>query len=270
MRTKLISGLLFIVALLGLSGCARQAAANSWPRIEQSEKVVIGLDDTFVPMGFREKNGQIEGYDIDLARAVFKRYGVHVDFQTIDWSMKETELKNQTIDLIWNGYTKTPERAKKVGFSAPYLVNHQVLVTKANQNITSAAKMRGKTLGVQTGSSGASDLDGSPQLLKRYIKNQSPVLYDTFNNGLIDLNAGRIQGLLMDEIYARYYIAHEPNPESYRVVSVNFPSEHFAVGMRKSDKVLKSKIDAAFEALEKDGTMAKLQKKWFGHAVQVK
>lgn len=155
--------------------------------------------------------------------------------------MKETELKNQTIDLIWNGYTKTPERAKKVGFSAPYLVNHQVLVTKANQNITSAAKMRGKTLGVQTGSSGASDLDGSPQLLKRYIKNQSPVLYDTFNNGLIDLNAGRIQGLLMDEIYARYYIAHEPNPESYRVVSVNFPSEHFAVGMRKSDKVLKSK-----------------------------
>ncbi len=58
MRTKLISGLLFIVALLGLSGCARQAAANSWPRIEQSKKVVIGLDDTFVPMGFRERMGK--------------------------------------------------------------------------------------------------------------------------------------------------------------------------------------------------------------------
>ena len=58
-----------------------------------NQKVVIGLDDTFVPMGFRQKNGQLAGYDIDLAKAVFKRYGINVDFQTIDWSMKETELK---------------------------------------------------------------------------------------------------------------------------------------------------------------------------------
>ncbi len=79
------------------------------------------MDDTFVPMGFREKNGSLEGFDIDLARAVFKRYGIKADFQTIDWSMKETELRNQTIDLIWNGYTVTPQR-KKTGIDVAFLL----------------------------------------------------------------------------------------------------------------------------------------------------
>lgn len=79
---------------------------------------------------FGKKNGKLVGYDVDLARAVFKQYGIKVDFQTIDWSMKETELRNGTIDLIWNGYTITKARAKSVAFSRPYLENQQILVTK--------------------------------------------------------------------------------------------------------------------------------------------
>ena len=126
-----ISLLLAVVCgVFALSACARTSQKNSWPRIQQDKKVVIGLDDSFVPMGFRAKSGKIVGYDIDLAKAVFKQYGVKCSFQTIDWSMKETELRNQTIDLIWNGYSVTPDRQKQVLFSNPYLKNHQVLVSK--------------------------------------------------------------------------------------------------------------------------------------------
>ena len=109
--------LLVIPAVL-LSGCEsvtqRAGTQDTWSRIEKRGKVIVGLDDSFVPMGFRERDGKLVGYDIDLAKAVFKQYGIKVDFQTIDWSMKETELKNGTIDLIWNGYSMTPERAKQV------------------------------------------------------------------------------------------------------------------------------------------------------------
>ncbi len=259
-----LAALIALVAV-GASGCARRTAQNSWPRIKQTKKVVIGLDDSFVPMGFREKNGNLEGFDIDLAKAVFKLYGVKPDFQSIEWSMKETEMKNQTIDLIWNGYSKTPERAKKVAFSNDYLVNHQLLVTKTKDHINSFADMRGKSLGVQTGSSGAAALDANPKLLKQYIKGQDPVLYDTFTNAFLDLNAGRIQGIFMDEVYARYYVAHQPNPSSYKILtSDGFDSEAFAVGMRKSDTELQAKINAGFKTLEKNGTMAKLKHKWFG------
>ncbi|WP_225047385.1 amino acid ABC transporter substrate-binding protein [Lacticaseibacillus kribbianus] len=256
--------LALLVTLVAAAGCARTKAADSWPRIKQDKRVVIGLDDTFVPMGFRQKNGQLAGYDIDLARAVFKLYGIKADFQPIEWSMKETEMKNQTIDLIWNGYSVTPERKKQVAFSADYLVNHQILVTKVKDGVTKLSDMTGKSLGVQTGSSGAAALDAQPRLLKRYIKNQEPVLYDTFNEAFLDLNAGRIQGIFMDEVYARYYVAHQKDPKSYRILTGDFDSEAFAVGMRKSETTLKAKINEGFKVLEQNGTIAKLQAKWFG------
>ena len=96
-------------------------------------------------MGFRQKNGKLVGYDVDLARAVFKQYGIKADFQPIDWSMKETELKNGTIDLLWNGYSINSSRRKKVAFSRPYLKNEQILVTKKASNILNFAGMKGKS-----------------------------------------------------------------------------------------------------------------------------
>lgn len=272
MKKKLIA----VVTLLAcfamvLSACgdkksvAKEAnTADTWSTIQKRHRVIIGLDDTFVPMGFRQKNGDLVGFDIDLAKAVFKQYGIEADFQPIDWNMKETELRNRTIDLIWNGYTITPERKAQIAFSNPYLANRQVLVSKKADNITSFKKMQGKTLGVQTSSSGASLLDQHPDKLKKYIKNQTPVMYDSFNNALMDLDAKRIQGLLIDSVYANYYIQHEKDPDSYRTLYGGFTGEDFAVGMRKGDKTLKKKIDQAFVELAKTGELQKINQKWFG------
>ena len=259
---------------LTLAGCgndqksvAQEAnTADTWSSIKKRGRVIIGLDDTFVPMGFREKNGKLVGYDIDLAKAVFKQYGIKADFQPIDWNMKETELRNRTIDLIWNGYTITPAREKQLLFSRPYMANRQVLVTKTNENITSFAGMKGKTLGAQTSSSGASLLDEHPKMLKDYIKGKNPVLYDSFNNALMDLNDNRIQGLLIDSVYAGYYISKEKDPSSYRVTRGGFDGEDFAAGMRKGDKTLKRKIDAGLQELANTGELQRINKKWFGNS----
>jgi len=259
---------------LSLAGCgnsqksvAQEAnTTDTWSHIKKRGRVIIGLDDTFVPMGFREKSGKLVGYDIDLAKAVFKQYGIKADFQPIDWNMKETELRNRTIDLIWNGYTITPARQKQLLFSRPYMANRQVLVTKTAENITTFKGMQGKTLGAQTSSSGASLLDEKPTMLKNYIKGKTPVLYDSFNNALMDLDANRIQGLLIDSVYAGYYISKEKDPASYRVTRGGFDGEDFAVGMRKGDKTLKSKIDKGLQNLANTGELQKINKKWFGNS----
>ena len=262
--------LLVIPAVL-LSGCEsvtqRADTQDTWSRIEKRGKVIVGLDDSFVPMGFRERDGKLVGYDIDLAKAVFKQYGIKVYFQTIDWSMKETELKNGTIDLIWNGYSMTPERAKQVAFSRPYLLNRQVLVTKKKDHINNFNDMKGKVLGVQNGSTGMTDLDEYPKLLKDKIKGKSPILYDTFPNAFIDLNANRIQGILMDEVYANYYIQHQANAKSYSTyISNKMGADYFAVGMRKGDKTLKKKVNEGLKRLQEDGQLKKINEKWFGKA----
>ena len=97
--------ILFISACSGISVNRKANAVDNWSHIKQRGYVTVGVDDTFVPMDFRQKNGQLIGYDVDLANAVFKQYGINVSFQTIDWSMITTDLKNCTIDLIWNGFS---------------------------------------------------------------------------------------------------------------------------------------------------------------------
>lgn len=261
--------LCLVLPALLLGGCEnvtyRANHQDTWSRIQRRHKVIVGLDDSFVPMGFRQKNGKLVGYDIDLAKAVFKQYGIKVDFQTIDWSMKETELKNGTIDLLWNGYSVTPQRAKKVAFSRVYLLNKQILVTKKKDHVQGFNGMTGKTLGVQNGSTGMTMLDEYPKLLKDRIKGHKAILYDTFPNAFIDLNANRIQGILMDEVYANYYIQHQSNKNSYATYSNGkIPADKFAVGMRKGDRTLRTKVNQGLKTLQRNGQLRKINEKWFG------
>jgi len=253
-----------------LSGCGesvtkRADTQDTWSTIKKRGTVVVGLDDSFVPMGFREKSGKLEGYDIDLARAVFKLYGIKISFQTIDWSMNATELRNGTIDLIWNGYTKNPQREKVVAFSNTYLKNKQILVSLKKNKINSFNDMTGKTLGAQSGSSGYESLENNPKVLKDKIAKKTPIQYDTFTNAFLDLNAGRIQGLLIDSVYANYYIKHEANSADYNETPGTFQTEDFAVGMRKGDKTMKRKINDGLKTLKANGTLDKINRKWFGN-----
>ncbi|EGO8275702.1 amino acid ABC transporter substrate-binding protein [Enterococcus faecalis] len=269
MKKKSSLALLVICcSLLLFTGCGkRKNSEDQWTRINEEKRIIIGLDDSFVPMGFQDKAGKIVGFDVDLAKAVFKLYGISVDFQPIDWSMKETELQNQTIDLIWNGYTKTSERAEKVQFTQPYMTNDQVLVSLKEKNIATASDMQGKILGVQNGSSGYDGFESQPNVLKKFVKDQTPILYDGFNEAFLDLKSGRIDGLLIDRVYANYYLSHEDNLKNYTISHVGYDNEDFAVGVRKSDNQLVQKINAAFETLRNDGTLSKISQKWFGEDV---
>lgn len=261
--------MLLLIPSLLLSGCesvtTRANHQDTWSRIERRKKVIIGLDDSFVPMDFRQRNGKLVGYDVDLARAVFKQYGIRVSFQPIDWSMKETELKNGTIDLLWNGYTVNNARRKKVAFSRNYLKNRQILVTLKKYHINNFNDLTGKSLGVQTGSTGYAVMNNQLKSVKDKLKGKAPILYDAFPNAFIDLNANRIQGILMDEVYANYYVKHQKDPRAYKLyISKDVPPEYFAVGMRKGDKTLRRKINTGLGRLQRNGQLRRINEKWFG------
>jgi len=250
-------------SVLLLAGCGPNHQQDQWASIQKKQKIVIGIDDSFVPMTYRAKNGQLTGFDIELARAIFKGSGIKIDFQTIDWDMKETELNNQTIDLIWSGYSKTAQRAKRVAFSTPYLTNHQMIVSLKSQPINQIADLTGQKLGVQTGSSGMEQLDSRPTILKQKIAQKTAILYDTYNNAFIDLQAKRIDGLLIDEVYAEFEIKARQNGADFQAIESPFAAEQFAVGMRPQDKKLRQFINQRYATLKANGQLAKIQAKWF-------
>ncbi|HEM3624747.1 TPA: amino acid ABC transporter substrate-binding protein [Streptococcus suis] len=267
---KIVLGVVALVSSLALVACGSSDSAtksDNWSTYESEKSITIGFDKTFVPMGFEQTDGSYTGFDIDLANAVFEKYGITVEWQPIDWDLKETELTNGNIDLIWNGYSITDERKEKVLFTNPYMDNQQVLVTKKSSNISQVSDMNDKVLGAQAGSSGYSVFEGQPAILKDIVKNNDASQYATFNEALIDLKNDRIDGLLIDRVYANYYLQQEGIIDDYNIIDAGFENESFAVGARQSDTTLVENINKAFTELYKEGKFQEISQKWFGDDV---
>ena len=222
-KRKGILGLLALVgaAVMSLAGCTQLVSnpkVDNWDKYQQQHSITVGFDNTFVPMGFEEKNGNYAGFDIELAQYVSKKLGITVKFQPIDWDMKETELQNGTIDAIWNGYSATDERREKVAFTIPYMQNTQILVVKKTSGIHSVEDMTGKVLGAQNGSSGMLDFEEHPEVLKNRVKGGDVDQYQSVNEAIIDLKNDRIDALLIDRVYADYYLTTEGIAGEYDTV----------------------------------------------------
>lgn len=265
-RRQIIGNGLVLLVIALISGFFWYRTAHSqdtWRQVTADKTVVVGIDDTFVPMGFRDKDGKLVGYDVELARQSLKKIGLKAKFQVIDWSMKETELKTGHIDMIWNGYTKNADRAKKVAFSNSYHHDKQVIVSMKNQQINRLSDLKGKKLGAQTGSSGLLTYDQKGNKLKKIVgSNAQP--YDTFDKALNDLQVGRLNAVLIDADYAGYYIAHEKDPQAFKTIDTNFGQDSYGVGMRKGDVTLIKKVNEALAKSKADGTIDKLSQKYFG------
>ena len=271
-KRKGILGLLALVgmAVMSLAGCTQLASnptVDNWDKYQQQKSITVGFDNTFVPMGFEEKNGNYAGFDIELAKYVSKKLGITVHFQPIDWDMKETELQNGTIDAIWNGYSATDERREKVAFTIPYMQNTQILVVKKTSGIHSVEDMAGKVLGAQNGSSGMLDFEEHPEVLKNRVKGGDADQYQSVNEAIIDLKNDRIDALLIDRVYADYYLTTEGIADEYDTIPSGFESESFAVGVRPADKKLLEALNQVFKELYQEGIFQQISQKWFGEDV---
>jgi polar amino acid transport system substrate-binding protein len=256
------------VALLSLgtllAACSKQesapAAAEPAPApVAAVTKIVVGLDDNFPPMGFRDEKNELVGFDIDMAKEAAKRLNIEVEFKPIDWNAKEAELKGKRVDALWNGLTITEERKQNIAFTAPYMENHQIIVVPANSPIKTKADLAGKVVGAQEGSSAVDAIKKEEAVFKSFKE------LKTFGDNvtaLMDLTTGRLEAVVVDEVVGRYYVAKKPG--DYAVLDDNFGTEEYGVGLRKDDTDLHGKIDKALADMKQDGAAAKIAEQWFG------
>ncbi|WP_024614451.1 amino acid ABC transporter substrate-binding protein [Clostridium sp. Ade.TY] len=266
MRKVLIE--IFIWILVILSGIFIINLLNQDDKTEDTNKLIVGYDDTFVPMGFKNDKGVVTGFDVDFAKAVGKKINKEIVFQPIDWTTKETELRNKEIDLIWNGYSVTKEREKQVAFSIPYIGDKQVIIVRSNSKIENKNDLKGKNVGVQAASS-ASDAISKDKKFLNSLNGKNYISYQSNNDALMDLDAKRIDAVVADEVLARYYM-NARGEDKYKVLKENFGEEDFAVGIRKDDKKLQEEINNGLKEVIKDGTASKISEKWFGKDIILK
>lgn len=182
------------------------ATDDSWNKVKESGKFVLGLDDSFPPMGFRDDNNEIVGFDIDVAKEVCSRLGVELVLQPISWDAKEQELSTGKVDCLWNGFSYSDERNEQMCLSEPYMDNRQVVVVTENSPIKTLADLKDKTLAVQAGSTAVEALDSVPEV-KDSLKDGKGVEVKDNVLAMMDLGTGGSDAVLMDEVVARYYIA---------------------------------------------------------------
>ncbi len=261
---KKLTAVLLLTAGAMLAACgkqepAAQAVAESAPPPAAITKIVVGLDDNFPPMGFRDEKNELVGFDIDMAREAAKRMGVQVEFKPIDWSAKEAELSAKRVDALWNGLTITEERKKNIDFSAPYMENHQIVVVAANSAIKTKADMAGKVVGAQEGSSAVDAVKKDEAVFASFKE------LKTFGDNvtaLMDMATGRLDAVVVDEVVGRYYVAKKPT--EYAVIEEHFGTEDYGVGVRKGDTELHQKLDKALADMKADGAAAAIATQWFG------
>ncbi|WP_419785668.1 amino acid ABC transporter substrate-binding protein [Pseudodesulfovibrio sp.] len=250
----------FLLLALALSAATAFAADDSWNRVKESGKLVIGLDDAFPPMGFRDDKGVLIGFDVDAAEAVGKRLGITIVWQPTEWKGVINSLYAKKFDCIWNGMTITPEREKKVAFSKPYLMDGQIATVSVNEKaIKTLDDLGGKKVGVQAGSPA---LEAAKELPKKAGEIRE---YDTNPKAFLDLEAGRINSVVVDNVTGRYYMASRAG--KYRALPGFITKEPFGVAFRLEDVALRSMIQKAIDEMIADGTMGTISRKWFGEDV---
>lgn len=251
--------LTLVIAMMMLGACTQahvEEGDMSLKTIMDDGKMIVGFSE-YPPMGFKE-NGEVMGFDIDIANEVAERLGVEAEFVYIDWNAKVLELNGKNIDMIWNGLTITADREKEILFSKPYFDNRIVILSLKDSGIDQIADLSAKKVGVELQSSGQAAVESNAV----FTNIDELIKYTTITEAILDLKAGGIDAVVADEIFARYAVSKEVN--RYQIASEVFNSENYGIGFRLQDVALRDKIDAIIDEMAADGTATEISMKWFG------
>ena len=252
-------GVLLLCAMLVLTGCSSSSSSDD-PLADGV--LTIAVDDTYLPMEFRDDNNDLVGFDIDLGNALAEQLGVKAEFVTVAWDGIFTGLTSNQYDVIISSTSITPERQESYSQSDPYIANGIVIVSRVDDTskATTFEELAGSTVGVQLETSA----DVAAQTLQE--ETGTDITLKQFD-GMLDafsaLEGKQIDYVMTDEAVAQYYVAQKP--ETF-VISTTTPltNEPISVTARKEDTALTEKINEALKKLKEDGTLKSISEKWLG------
>ena len=237
------------------------AVDDSWSKVEAAGELVLGLDDSFPPMGFRDENNEIVGFDIDLAEAVCEYLGITLTKKPIDWLTMSMSLNTGEIDVAWNGTSITPDRLEEIDFTEPYMNSTPIIVA----DLAAKEDLAGMTVGIQSGSSALESVKLETEVVESFAELRE---YSTYVEAMADLEIGRLDAVIIDSV--AFYGDFQPNsPDTYKVLEGEFTPEQYAVGVKKGANALTEKLNEALQAVKDSGKATEISMKWFGEDLVV-
>lgn len=259
MKNNVIKVLCFSFSIIAI--IIITVSAFSMQSKKEENVLVLGLDDNFPPMGFRNENNELVGFDIDLAKEVCNKLGLELKTQAISWAAKEQELDSGNIDCIWNAFGYTDERAEAMTLSNVYIKDKSIFFVKNDSAFNNKEELKGKKIGVQTGSVQEKRLESS-----EFGDELGEIIgYNDYLTALMDLETGNIDAVYMSKISGSYIMkTQNKNFKTFEADGIGEESKGMVVAFKKGNIELKDKVENAIKELKDEGKLKEISEKWFG------
>ncbi len=250
-----LSGLVCAVLVFFLMiGCAPEAVKSGYEKVMEKGEIVVGVKGDTPPFGFRDNDGNLTGFDVELAARIAQRIGVKPTFTPVTSAEKISALETGKVDMVAACMTITRERERLIDFSMPYFETYQSLLVRADSDITDYVALAGKRVGATKGSTGMA-------MMKIVQPDAVIVPFDGYTLALEALKSGRIDALATDHIILVGLVAGRE--KEFRIVS-RFGWDPYGLGVKENNSALRDRINEALQAMWDEGEFQEVYDKWLG------
>jgi ABC-type amino acid transport substrate-binding protein len=243
----------------------REREDEVWNRIQERGVFTVATDASYPPFSVYDENGNLFGFDVDLADAIGRRWGVRVEFEDITYDSLLAALISRRDDAVLSAFVPQPERAEEIAYTRPYFVSGAALVVRAEGGEPLTGEpldwAAGKTLAVEYGAGG--------DALARHWARRAPGItllpLPTAAEALAAVEEGRADAAVVDAISAYDYLLSRP---ALRLAGPLLEPEPYVIAVDVRSRRLLRALEDALAAMEADGTLPALRVKWFGEAAR--
>ena len=240
------------VASSASSEAASTSAAAGELTTVMAGKLTMATNATFPPYEMTTDSGDIEGIDVDTAKAIAEKLGLELQIDDMDFDAALLSVQQGKADIAMAGITVTDERKAVMAFSDSYATGIQSIIVPEGSDIASPDDLAGKKIGTQRGTTGyiyCTDDFGE----------DSVVAYDNGLTAVQALNNGQVDAVVIDNAPAKEYVAANPG---LKVLETSYAEEDYAIGMNKDNTALVEAVNATLEELKADGTLQSIVDKY--------
>ncbi len=240
------------VASSASSEAASTSAAAGELTTVMAGKLTMATNATFPPYEMTTDSGDIEGIDVDTAKAIAEKLGLELQVDDMEFDAALLSVQQGKADIAMAGVTVTDERKAVMDFSDSYATGIQSIIVPEGSDIASPDDLAGKKIGTQRGTTGyiyCTDDFGE----------DSVVAYDNGLTAVQALNNGQVDAVVIDNAPAKEYVAANPG---LKVLETSYAEEDYAIGMNKDNTALVEAVNAALEELKADGTLQSIVDKY--------
>ena len=234
---------------------------NSLELIKQKGEIVIGVQTSDFPICYKNEKGDIDGFEIDIAKAIAQVMNVKVEFKVISPDDIISELSSNSIDFAWGCVAPNFQSHESILYSNPYFKSSLIFAVDRLSGL-STDELKGKTVGLKSSGAAYESFSRKGEVFD-LIEDSQIKKYSDDLEALSDLEKGKISAVVLDKYVFNYYA--KDKKDTFYILNEAAEEREYSIGARPGDKALMMELDSAIQKIKDNGTANIISQNWFGN-----